>query len=113
MNIKELMDEAWQTAEEKGWHEVKENEAPRTIPELLCLTHSELSEALESHRNNEPVLWYRESDGKPEGLAAELADVFIRIAEFSRDRDIPLEEAIRVKLVFNKTRPHRHGGKKL
>lgn len=49
--------------------------------------------------------------GKPEGVAAEFADVLIRIADWCGKHNIPLEEALRAKMAFNKTRPHRHGGK--
>lgn len=51
------------------------------------------------------------SQGKPEGIAVEFADVLIRIADWCGKHNIPLEEALRAKMVYNKTRPHRHGGK--
>ena len=41
----------------------------------------------------------------------ELADCVIRIADMAELLGIDLEGCIRVKMEYNKTRPHRHGGK--
>lgn len=49
--------------------------------------------------------------GKPEGIASELADVFIRIFDASEAMGIPLTEALIRKHHYNFTRPYRHGGK--
>jgi len=124
MNISDLMHEANSTATEKGWWE-----KDKPFSESIALMHSELSEALEEWRkfglnrdallytkvgaNNwtrEHVFTFRDGD-KPEGIAAELADVLIRIFDVSQQHNIPLIEAIRVKMAFNKTRSHRHGNK--
>lgn len=48
---------------------------------------------------------------KPEGVPAELADVVIRCFDFADKYGINLDEAIRHKMVYNRTRPRRHGGK--
>ena len=98
------------TAVEKGWYE-----APRQVPELLCLIHSEVSEALEEFRNGHaPTEAYisESKPGKPEGIPVELADVLIRIADMCGYYGIDLAEAIRVKLEYNSQRSYRHGGKK-
>ena len=49
---------------------------------------------------------------KPEGVAVELADCVIRILDYCGHAGIDIEEAIRIKHEYNKTRPYRHGGKK-
>ena len=110
MNIKDMAEEAYETAKSKGWHD----DGPPPIPQTIALYHSELSEALEEFRKNTdlPHTYLRE-DGKPEGFLVELADVFIRIgdtlgAEGLTDQFL---HALRMKMDFNKTRPHRHGGK--
>lgn len=65
---------AWATAEEKGWHV-----RPRSGAEIQVLICSELAEALEAWRESGTNSW--DEDGKPCGLASELADVIIRIQD--------------------------------
>lgn len=80
------------------------------FPEMAALLHSEISEALESYRDQKPLWWYT-TDGKPEGIASEFADVVIRLAHYAELLDFDLEKAVLKKLAYNKTRPYRHGGK--
>lgn len=107
MNISELQEKAHAMAKEKGWYD----NGPRPIPELLCLIHSEVSEALEAYRDGMPATVIDCDSGKPEGIPAELADVVIRIADMCGAYGIDLEAAIIRKMDYNATRPHRHGGK--
>lgn len=65
-----------------------------------------------TNENHETKYGYKHPP-KPIGIAVELADVLIRIADTCGRYNIPLEEALKLKLAYNKTRPHRHGGKKL
>lgn len=113
MNIKDIIKESYETAVEKGWQ--KEGER-RPVPELIALMHSELSEALEEHRMGwtAGTVYYSpgtNGNNKPEGVPIELADVVIRIADMCGQYAIDLEQAIRIKLDYNKTRANRHGGK--
>ena len=48
---------------------------------------------------------------KPEGLASELADVVIRALDLAALLDIDLPSVIDLKLAYNRTRGHKHGGK--
>ena len=76
------------------------------IPRSLCLIHSEISEALEAHREDNPP------DKKiPEfdNFTVELADAVIRILDLAGGMKLPLAEAIVAKKAFNKTRPYKHG----
>lgn len=52
-------------------------------------------------------------DKKPEGIAVELADCIIRIFDYCGKAGIDIEEVIKAKHEYNKSRPYRHGGKKL
>lgn len=54
-----------------------------------------------------------DAGAKPCGIPSELADVIIRTLDLCAKHDIDIHAAIEEKLEFNRTRPHRHGGKKL
>jgi NTP pyrophosphatase (non-canonical NTP hydrolase) len=87
-------------AVEKGWWK-----NVRPVPELLCLLHSEISEALEAYRNNIP-------EGADGCLSEELADLVIRIWDMTEGLGIDIAKAVNEKHKRNLLRPYRHGGKK-
>lgn len=110
-SINDLIKESYQIELSKGWQRPGE---ARPIPELIALIHSELSEALEEYRNgHKPHEIYYDPDKpeKPEGVPVELADVMIRVFGLCGQYGIDLEEAIKIKTEYNKTREVRHGGK--
>ena len=75
---------------------------------------SEVSEAAEEYRNGRAYTetWYSEAKpDKPEGIPSEMADVVIRVLDACEYYGIDLEQAIKEKMAYNRTRPHRHGGK--
>jgi len=78
-----------------GWWETS-----RPIPEILCLIHSEVSEALEAYRN-----------GDGANFREELADIAIRLFDAAEAYGVDLDAEIRKKHAYNLTRPYRHGGK--
>jgi len=121
ISLNQLRDKIHETAVKKGWWE-----EDRTFPEILALCHSELSEALEDYRDGKPVNQvegiFIERQGKepefakhekPEGVPIELADCIIRILDYCGKEGIDIEAAVKMKMEFNETRPHRHGGKKI
>ena len=89
-----------------GWWE-----DDRELPEIIALCHSELSEALEAYRNNEPMIW--DNNGKPDGIAVEMADCVIRIFDWFGAVGIEPFEIMLKKHRYNETRPYKHGGKKI
>ncbi len=107
--LRELVDLAHAMAVEKGWWP-DEAPHPDTVPAKLSLVHSEISEALEQYRDGH-MLPYESHGGKPEGFGVELADAVIRIFDLAGYLKIDLERLIRLKMDYNATRPHRHGGK--
>lgn len=134
MEIKTLVAKAHENAVKHGFWE-----PPLSFGTAIALIHSELSEALEEERNGNPDVWFacNESDSfltcapqdetdcimyskenlckyrsrKPEGVADELADAVIRIADLCGHLGIDLEEVIEIKMAYNEGRPYKHGKK--
>ena len=124
MEIKTLVAKAHENAVKHGFWE-----PPLSFGTAIALIHSELSEALEEERNGNPDVWFacNESDSfltcapqdesdclmygkeslckyrsrKPEGVAVELADAVIRIADLCGHLEIDLEEVIEIKMAYN------------
>lgn len=108
LSLNELVDAVHTNAKQKGFH----NPTP-DFPTIVALIHSELSEALESYRNGEPMS-YLDENGKPEGAAIELVDAVIRIMDwFGSQPHLNLNQLIIDKHSYNTTRSFRHGGKKI
>ena len=81
---------------------------PRNLLEIVALCHSELSEAVEEYRAGRPMVWANE-DGKPEGIATEMADCLIRILDWFGHEGLDADEIVRQKMAYNRGRPYKHG----
>jgi NTP pyrophosphatase (non-canonical NTP hydrolase) len=132
--INELAKEVHENAVSHGFFDDNKN-----IGEMLCLIHSEVSEALDADRSDK---YYSNcvSDQKwfIQGMADknfgatfcddsffkdqfenrvkdtfedELADVLIRVMDLAAYKDIDLESHVKAKMRYNAMRPHRHGKK--
>lgn len=97
INLNDLAKDNHQNNIEKGWYEPEPS-----IPELLCMIHSEVSEVVDAYRN-----------GRDDEIGEELADIILRTLDLSAYLNIDIHSAVLNKLVYNKTRPYRHGGKKI
>lgn len=71
------------------------------VAQKLCLTHSEVSEAMEGHRKGlmDDKLPHRQA------IEVELADAVIRIADLAGALNLDLGGAIAEKMAFNAVRP--------
>lgn len=134
--------EIFETAEKSGWHE-RDRELPEAlalihseVSEALEAYREGMEETVNNYRykvadvtidpsyddgeytytalpsmpgvhDSEPIL------GKPEGVASELADVIIRVLDYSEQKGIDTIRVMLQKMEFNKTRGYRHGGKRV
>ena len=99
------------------WHDIKTGERlERNVPEMLCLIHSEISEALEGHRKDamDDKLTHRKM------IEVELADAAIRIFDLAGGLGLDIGAAMSEKMAYNAQRAdHKienrmaEGGKKI
>lgn len=77
----------------------------RNVPEMLCLIHSEISEAMEGYRKSKPgkVLMDDKLPNRPMA-EVELADAMIRIGDLAAFLGYDLGGAIVEKMAFNANR---------
>ena len=97
------------------WHDSQGKKKERNIGELLCLIHSEISEAMEGARKGlmETHLKHKSM------MEVELADAIIRIFDLAESKGFNLGETIYEKLEYNRSRADhkiknrlKEGGKK-
>jgi hypothetical protein len=121
-NLNELALVSNKIAHEKGWWEEE-----RTKSALTLLMQSEVSEAVEDYRNNHEVteIWYEvktyeggvslstvgsPDKDKPCGIPTEIADVVIRICDYSHEKGYNLETLVSVlPLTSSKELPFEEG----
>lgn len=108
---------------------------PRPLTETTMLIVTELAEAVEEERAGRASVWYShngtgwradevvvDDDGlahdedryyeppfKPEGVDIELIDALIRLLDLLGSRAVDVDELVKQKLAYNRTREPRHG----
>jgi len=115
MDIKEMSQKAFKNAYDKGFHETEEKVLSKMIASNdftqeecqavinafigtgLMLIVSEAAEALEALRK-----------GNNENFDEEIADIAIRIGDFSENYGVDLENEIIDKMATNELRPSKH-----
>lgn len=118
MDIKELVQKAYENASRKGfwedWRDIKGSKKHKTVKiatghaednlinnalgNRLMLITGEVAEAHEALRKRDY-----------ENFKEELADIVIRVADLAGGLDIDLESEILNKMEKNKNRPYKHG----
>jgi NTP pyrophosphatase (non-canonical NTP hydrolase) len=119
--INKLCFEIHQNAIDKGFYE-----NPKNIGEMLCLVHSEVSEALEADRKGKyckvPGGMINDFECKDDfkehyedsvkgTFEEEMADIVIRVFDLCAFKGIDLYAHIEAKMRYNSLREHKHGKK--
>lgn len=94
----------------KWWHSPDGVRLERNKGELLCLIHSEISEAMEGERKNlmDDKLPHRRMS------EVELVDAMIRIFDYAAAHGYDLQGAFDEKMAYNATREdHNHEAREL
>ena len=93
MSLNKLAKKAHQTSRNNGWWDVE-----RTELEIIALIMSELGEWVQAYR-------------KGGAVEEEMADVLIRLLDYVGRKNIDFDKVVKDKMIYNKTRGYRHGGK--
>jgi len=112
MGLNTLVEVCHRASVKSGWwHDIHTGESlERNVPELLCLIHSEISEAMEGYRKDlmDDKLPHRKA------IEVELADAVIRIADLCGGLKLDLAGAIIEKMEYNAQRAdHKPENRKL
>ena len=97
------------------WHDSEGKKKERNVGELLCLIHSEISEAMEGARKGLMDTHLKHKTM----MEVELADAIIRIFDLAESKNFNLGQTIYEKLEYNRSRADhkiknrlKEGGKK-
>lgn len=118
-----MQEQCYAEAASKGWHPGDaEPGTEAEINEMACrlmCSHEEISELWSAVRG----ATFRDRCDKADKMEAiglpaltcgeeEFADRFIRLLDEAQTHGIDMRKAVAVKMLYNRSRPHRHGGKK-
>lgn len=114
-----LRELAYQEASNRGWHkDDTQEEEIKNFGNYIANLHSEVSELWEAWRKKRLNLpCDKAEEMQSHNLAVltcaeeEIADILIRTFDTAARLKIDVAKAVYHKLLFNRTRSHRHGGK--
>jgi NTP pyrophosphatase (non-canonical NTP hydrolase) len=78
-----------------------------TFGDYIALIISELGEAVDAYRSHK-LDWYTNTDGKPDDVASEFADVWIRTLDMADVLQIPFPPAWKTLEKFGRVSPPAH-----
>jgi NTP pyrophosphatase (non-canonical NTP hydrolase) len=106
--LREMELEVYENNVDKGWFD-----SERSFGDDIALLHTEVSEMFEAFRKGGLADLTEPFSPKPEGVGSEAADVLIRLLDTCKRAGIELEWEYERKMAYNRTRPHKHGGKRV
>lgn len=96
----------YEVERDAGWGET-------TFGEECAHLHEEVSEAFRAWRKHKSADLWRDENGKPQGVPAELADVVIGCFYNAELFGFDLLEAVRIKSAYNASRNYQREGRQL
>jgi NTP pyrophosphatase (non-canonical NTP hydrolase) len=105
-SLDEMTGEVYDNNVAHGWFD-----SDRSFGDDVALLHSEVSEMFEAYRNGDQTVTTTEDQYDAHSIHAEAADILIRLLDTCFRHGIDLTEAFDAKMIYNRSRPYRHGNK--
>lgn len=100
--LRGLVEEVRVHCQAQGWYDV-----PVSLTEAMMLLTTEAAEVVGAWRKRGFDAWVTEKG--PQGVASEMADIFIRLLDDCGRFGVDLFAEYERKMAYNRTRPYRHG----
>jgi NTP pyrophosphatase (non-canonical NTP hydrolase) len=109
--LNRIAEEVYDNACNKGFHDNENDESTvQSMARHTANLHGEVSELWEAARKG-ALLKPCDKDANLNCMEEELADIIIRAMDTAAVFGVDIGNAVKLKHEYNKTRPHKHGGK--